>query len=55
MYEDYTKKLKIENQVTFFGQKINPYPYMQEADYIILTSDYEGFPVIYLESLILNK
>lgn len=55
MYEDYTKKLKIENQVTFFGQKINPYPYMQEADYIILTSDYEGFPVIYLESIALNK
>ena len=28
---------------------------MQEADYIILTSDYEGFPVIYLEALTLNK
>ena len=28
---------------------------MKEADYIILTSDYEGFPVTYLEALVLNK
>ena len=45
----------MEEKVTFFGKKLNPYPYMKEASYIILTSDYEGFPVIYLESIILNK
>ena len=28
---------------------------MIKADYIILTSDYEGFPVTYLEALTLNK
>ena len=28
---------------------------MKEADYVILTSDYEGFPVTYLESIVLNK
>ena len=28
---------------------------MSKADYIILTSDYEGFPVIYLESIVLDK
>ena len=28
---------------------------MNKADYIILTSDYEGFPVTYLESIILKK
>ena len=28
---------------------------MNKADYIILTSDYEGFPVTYLEALVLNK
>ena len=28
---------------------------MKQADYIILTSDYEGFSVIYLEALALNK
>jgi hypothetical protein len=28
---------------------------MNEADYVILTSDYEGFPVTYLEAIVLNK
>ena len=54
-YENYTKENNLEEKVTFFGKKLNPYPYMKEASYIILTSDYEGFPVIYLESIILNK
>ena len=52
MYEDYAKK---NNRVKFLGKKENPYPYMNKADYIILTSDYEGFPVTYLEALVLNK
>lgn len=55
MYEEYTKKNNLQSRVLFIGSKENPYPYMQEADYIILTSDYEGFPVIYLEALTLNK
>lgn len=55
MYEDFTKKCKVENRVTFIGSKENPYPYMNEADYVILTSDYEGFPVTYLEAITLNK
>ena len=55
MYQDYVDELKLNNRVTFFGQKTNPYPYLNKADYVILTSDYEGFPVVYLESLVLNK
>ena len=55
MYEKYTKELKVEKRVSFLGRKINPYPYMKQADYIILTSDYEGFPVTYLEAITLNK
>lgn len=54
-YEEEVKQLNIEDRVTFIGKKKNPYPYMKKADYIILTSDYEGFPVIYLEALALNK
>lgn len=54
-YEKYTKECKVEDRVTFFGIKLNPYPYMAKADYIILTSDYEGFPVTYLEAITLNK
>lgn len=55
IYEEYTKELKITKQVKFLGKKDNPYPYMEKADYIILTSDYEGFPVTYLEALVLGK
>ena len=55
MYEEYVKKEKLTNRIRFLGMKENPYPYMKQADYIILTSEYEGFPVIYLESLVLNK
>lgn len=55
MYEEYKKELKVGNNITFFGMKTNPYPYMKQADYVILTSDYEGFPVIYVEALILEK
>ena len=28
---------------------------MKESDCLILTSNYEGFPVVYLEALVLNK
>lgn len=48
-------KIKEKEKVVFFGAQKNPYPYMREADYILLTSDYEGFPVTYLEALCLQK
>ena len=54
-YEEYTKELKVQNKVIFYGRKPNPYPYINEADFVILTSDYEGFPVVYQEAMVLNK
>lgn len=47
--------LNINNKVIFLGEKINPYPYIKRSHCIILTSKYEGFPVIYNEALVLNK
>lgn len=55
MYEDLVKKNKLESKVKFLGGKENPYPYMKQSDYVILTSDYEGFPLTYLEAITLNK
>ena len=49
------KDLKLTDRILFLGRKNNPYPYMNKADYILLTSDYEGFPVTYLEAITLNK
>ena len=55
MYEEEVKEKKLEKKVKFFGLKSNPYPYMKNSDYVILTSDYEGFPVTFLEAIVLNK
>ncbi len=54
MYQEEVNHQKLAQRIKFFGTKRNPYPYMKKADYIILTSDYEGFPVTYLEAIALN-
>ena len=54
-YEEYVEKNHLQKEIRFLGRKTNPYPYMKLADYIILTSDYEGFPVTYLEAIALEK
>ena len=43
------------DRITMVGAKKNPYPYMKLADYVVLSSDYEGFPVVYGEAITLNK
>lgn len=55
MYEKLINDNKLEKKVSMLGSIKEPYNYMNLADYIILTSEYEGFPVIYLEALALDK
>ena len=43
------------DRIYMVGAKKNPYPYMKIADYIVLSSDYEGFPVVYSEAIVLGK
>lgn len=38
-------------EVSFIGYKVNPYFYMEDADYTVLLSDFEGCPLVLLESL----
>src|SRR5699024_6557948 len=50
-------KKKVEEKslhdfITFLGFKRNPYPYMKNADYFILTSDYEAQGLVLSEALI---
>lgn len=54
-YKSEVKKNKLEDYVIFYGAKENPYPYINACDAVILTSEYEGFPVVYNEAIILNK
>ena len=53
-YETLVEKEKLTTRVKFLGRQKNPYPYMKKADYLIMTSDYEGFPVTYLEAITLE-
>ena len=58
MHDEYVKMTKdknIQDYVIFTGIKKNPYPYYKIADAIVLSSSFEGFPTIYLESIILDK
>ena len=48
-------KYGLGEAVTMVGSQNNPYPYLNAADCLVLSSDYEGFPVVYLEALILGK
>lgn len=55
MYRELVEKYKLEKNIIFLGAKENPYPYFKISDCVILTSDYEGYPVVFLESFVLNK
>lgn len=54
-YKMLVKKYKLEDNIIFLGRKENPYPYFKIADCVLLSSEYEGSPVVYTEALILNK
>ena len=53
--EELIKKYKLSNNTFLLGEKINPYPYIDKCDVFLLTSNYEGYPVVLTESLVLNK
>lgn len=54
-YKKQVKEKDLEKEIIFLGRKKNPYPYFKLADCIVLSSDYEGYPVVYLESFVLHK
>lgn len=45
----------IGDYVEMVGSQTNPYQYLNKADCLVLSSDYEGFPVVYFEAMILGK
>lgn len=54
-YDMYKEMSSDCDRIIFIGSKKNPYPYMKLADYVVISSDYEGFPVVYSEAIVLNK
>ncbi len=51
--ENIKKNKHIEN-IHFLGNKNNPYPYIKQADCLLLCSIYEGLPTVVYESLVLH-
>ncbi|GGY10258.1 glycosyl transferase [Litchfieldella qijiaojingensis] len=47
-------ELGLQDQVTLLGYRTNPYPYIQGAKALILTSDAEGLPRVLIEALMLH-
>ncbi|MCX7548182.1 glycosyltransferase [Xanthomarina sp. F1114] len=50
----YAEDLQLSNDVVFKPQIKNPFPYVKKALYTVLTSRYEGFPLVIPESLCLE-
>lgn len=47
-------KYNLNDFIHFVGEMVNPYPYIKDADAFVLTSDYEGFPMVISEALTLG-
>lgn len=52
--ESMAKKLELDSCVRFLGFVNNPYPYVKAADLFVLSSRYEGFANVLIESLALG-
>lgn len=48
------KEYNIEDCVELLGLKSNPFPYIKQADYFVMSSDHEGYPLSLLEALLLK-
>jgi CDP-glycerol glycerophosphotransferase (TagB/SpsB family) len=46
--------LGLTNSIIFTGQQLNPYAIMAAADCFVMSSDYEGQPMVILEALVLG-
>ncbi|AMD00104.1 N-acetylgalactosamine-N,N'-diacetylbacillosaminyl-diphospho-undecaprenol 4-alpha-N-acetylgalactosaminyltransferase [Halomonas chromatireducens] len=47
-------ELGLDNKVVMLGYRTNPYPFIQNAKALILTSDAEGLPRVLIEALLLH-
>lgn len=45
----------VQDTFILCGNKMNPYPYIKNADYFILPSESEAWPLVIAEALILRK
>ncbi len=56
--ENLKKQIKdagVENTFILAGNRMNPYPYLKRADFFIMPSESEAWPLVLAEALILQK
>jgi glycosyltransferase involved in cell wall biosynthesis len=53
--EELIKENNVEDSFMLLGNKMNPYPYIKNADFFILPSESEAWPLVIAEALILQK
>ncbi|MGY3794915.1 glycosyltransferase [Aquimarina sp. 433] len=51
MIQNLVRSCKMEENIIFLGFSDNPFPYIKKALFTTLTSNYEGFPMVLVESL----
>ncbi len=53
--EDLIAERKVEKTFLLLGNRMNPYPYIKNADFFVLPSSSEAWPLVIAEALILKK
>lgn len=49
--KDLSRKLTVNEYIRFIGFKDNPFTWISKSDLFILSSDFEGFPMVILEAM----
>jgi len=53
--EKLIKKLRLDDSVKLLGFRDNSYEWINHADILVMTSDYEGLPLVICEAMVLKK
>ena len=53
-YKKMVKEYNIENNVIFLGRHSNPFKYMSRCNYVIISSDFEGYGIVIDEARVLK-
>lgn len=53
-YKNLVKNNNLEDIFQFLGKKSNPFPYFRVSEAVLLSSLYEGYPVVFNEARVLN-
>ncbi|MGL4999420.1 MAG: glycosyltransferase, partial [Cetobacterium sp.] len=54
-FECFIQKKSIGKNTKLLGFKSNPYPYIKQGDIFVMSSRYEGYPLVLCEALTLGK